>query len=267
MSDDAVALRAKMYGEDDLSSLPVFAGGFINFGYWRDIPIDGEITVDQRVDSQLALYRLVMDKLGVGPADAVVEIGSGTGVGAAWAVAEVGPREWHGVDLSPDQVRRASAHATDRLAFHQGAATAIPFPDDGFDVALSLEAAQHMDDIAGFAAEASRVLRPGGRFAVCTFFAPDADHPGELARRLETFAAGVDRDHAVPAVVSALTAAGFAGVDVTAIGEHVWAGLDRWLVQLGVPDDEWPRRWLTCYRDGLIDYYLISATVPSAASR
>ncbi|WP_436494389.1 class I SAM-dependent methyltransferase [Actinokineospora sp. HUAS TT18] len=259
VTDDAVALRAKMYGTDDLSSLPVFAGGFINFGYWRDIPIDGDVTVEQRVDSQLALYRLVVDRLGVGAADSVVEIGSGTGVGAAWAFAEVGPREWCGVDLSPDQVRRANAHATGGLSFHQGAATALPFPDNRFDVAFSLEAAQHMDDIAGFTQQAARVLRPGGRFAVCTFFAPTGDHPGALAERLDTFATGIDRDHSVPEVVDHLTAAGFADIDVTAIGEHVWPGLDRWLVHLGVPDGEWPRRWLSSYRDGLIDYYLISA--------
>ena len=25
-----------MYGEDDLGSLPLFGGGFINFGFWLD---------------------------------------------------------------------------------------------------------------------------------------------------------------------------------------------------------------------------------------
>ncbi|MGH3863844.1 hypothetical protein [Actinokineospora sp.] len=99
MTDDAPVLRARMYGEDDLSSLPVFAGGFINFGFWQDLAADQPITVEQRVESQFALYRLVFERLGVGERDAVLEIGSGTGVGAAWAFTEFGPRELHGVDL------------------------------------------------------------------------------------------------------------------------------------------------------------------------
>ncbi|MBC6448199.1 class I SAM-dependent methyltransferase [Actinokineospora xionganensis] len=260
MTDDAPVLRSRMYGEDDLSSLPVFAGGFINFGFWPGLAADQPISVEQRVESQFALYRLVFEQLGVNAGDAVLEIGSGTGVGAAWAFAEFGPRELHGVDLSPDQVARASVHAQgERLTYRQGAAEDLPFPDETFDVAVSIEAAQHMDDLGPFAAQAFRVLRPGGRFAVSTFFAPTADRPGELAARLDTFASGVDRDHAVPDVVGALSTAGFGDVRVTSIGEHVWPGLDRWIAQLGVPEGEWPRRWLTSYRDGLIDYYVISA--------
>ena len=51
----------RAYGEGDLAALPVFAGGFINFGYWAGIPLDGELTVEQRVASQRALYDLVVD--------------------------------------------------------------------------------------------------------------------------------------------------------------------------------------------------------------
>ena len=58
-------LRARMYGPQDLSSLPLFAGGFINFGYWRGIPLDGELSVEQRISSQQQLYRLVLRALDV----------------------------------------------------------------------------------------------------------------------------------------------------------------------------------------------------------
>ncbi|MFC7613318.1 class I SAM-dependent methyltransferase [Actinokineospora soli] len=183
---DAAALRARMYGEDDLSSLPVFAGGFINYGYWRGIPIDGPISQEQRVDSQLALYRLVYaDLAGL----RALEVGPGTGAGPGWAFAACGPAELHGVDLHPEQVRRcldrnadAVAEAGGRFTFRQGAADALPFDDGAVDAVVSLEAAQHFDDLAGFAREAHRVLVPGGRLTVTTFFAPDASTAGRCPR-------------------------------------------------------------------------------------
>ncbi|MGQ0840546.1 class I SAM-dependent methyltransferase [Actinokineospora sp.] len=268
MSDDAPTLLARMYGEDDLSSLPVFAGGFINFGYWRDIPLGpGEITVAQRVCSQLALYRLVFGEVEVSAEDRVLEVGCGLGIGGTWAATELGAGELHGVDLNPAQVARASernaaaiAAAGGRLTFRQGAAEAIPFPDNTFDVAVSLEAAQHFADLAGFAAQAHRVLAPGGRLAVATFFLPDADHLGELPRRLETFGSGVDREHPLPVFLDHLRAAGFTAVRARSIGAHVWPGLDRWIAQLGAAESAWPRRWLPSWREGLIDYYLVTAT-------
>lgn len=260
---DAAGLRARMYGEDDLSSLPVFAGGFINYGYWRGIPLDHPISQEHRVESQLALYRLVYaDLAGL----RVVEVGPGTGVGPGWAFAECGPAELHGVDLHMEQVQRCletNADAVgDRLTFRQGAADALPFDDGAADAVVSLEAAQHFDDLAGFARESFRVLGPGGRLVVATFFIPDAATAGALVGMLETFAEGVDREHPLPAFLDDLAAAGFADVAAESIGEHVWPGLDAWIAQLGHAEGTWPRRYLTAWRDGLIDYYVVTARKP-----
>ncbi|GAA2963257.1 class I SAM-dependent methyltransferase [Actinokineospora diospyrosa] len=257
---DPVALRAKMYGEDDLSSIPVFGGGFINFGYWRDIPLTGVLTEQDRVRSQLDLYRQVY--AGVGAGDRVVEVGSGLGVGATWALGELGPASITGVDLNPAQVERACSRAPqdDRLTFVVGAAGDLPLADSSADVVLSLEAAQHMDDLRGFARSAHRVLRPGGRFVVSTFFVPDPSTVGQVSERLETFASGVDREHPLPLFLEDLAVAGFSEVSAVSIGEHVWPGLDLWIAQLGYAEDTWPRRWLTSYRDGLLDYYVVTAT-------
>ncbi|MGW5053352.1 methyltransferase domain-containing protein [Actinokineospora sp. NPDC004072] len=261
--DDARALRAKMYGEDDLSSLPVFAGGFINYGYWRGIPLEPPISAERRVASQLALYRLIYaDLAGL----RVLEVGPGTGVGPGWAFAECGPAELHGVDLHPEQVQRcaernadAIAAAAGRFTFRQGAADALPFPDGAVDAVVSLEAAQHFDDLAGFAREAHRVLVGGGRLKVTTFFAPDPATRGSLPALLEPFAEGVDREHALPDFLADLAAAGFTEVAAESIGEHVWPGLDAWVAQLGEPEGSWPRRYLPAWRDGLLDYYVVTA--------
>jgi cyclopropane fatty-acyl-phospholipid synthase-like methyltransferase len=252
-----IALRERTYGPDDLGSWPIFGGGFINFGYWRDIPLDGELTLDQRIASQQALYDVVLDALALSPGDRVVEVGCGRGLGAA-AMLRRGPALVRGVDLVPDQVARANAaHDDERLAFVQGSAYDLPFPDASFERLLSVEAAQHFEDIPGFTREAHRVLAPGGTLAVTTFFAPHEAAAPELVALLDSFTSGLDLPHVVGSVVADLRAAGFADVTTTSIGEHVWHGFDRWIA-LTEPQG-WGPKWRTAVARGLVDYYLVTA--------
>ncbi|TQM81683.1 methyltransferase family protein [Saccharothrix saharensis] len=254
----------RAYGEGDLAALPVFAGGFINFGYWAGIPLDGELTVEQRVASQRALYDLVVDALGVGPGDRVLEVGSGRGVGARRVLLR-GPALVRGVDLMPEQVARAArANDDPRVAFVRGSCDDLPFPDGSFDALLSVEAAQHFEDVAAFTRESARVLGPGGRLAVTTFFTRTGDAGARLAGVLETFATGLDQAHRVDDVVRDLRAAGLADVRADGIGEHVWRGLDRWLAQ-GPRPDGWDRNWLPAFERGLLDYYLVTARKPAGS--
>ncbi|MFD0199697.1 MULTISPECIES: class I SAM-dependent methyltransferase [Saccharothrix] len=254
----------RVYGPGDLAALPVFAGGFINFGYWAGIPLDGELTVEQRIASQEALYDLVVDELGIGPGDRVLEVGSGRGLGAR-RVLRRDPALVRGVDLVPEQVARAREVNDDpRVAFVQGACDDLPFRGASFDALLSVEAAQHFEDVAGFARESARVLVPGGRFAVTTFFTRTPDAGDALAEVLRTFATGLDRAHLVDDVVRDLRGAGFADVTARGIGEHVWRGLDRWL-ELGPRPDRWDRNWLRAAERGLVDYYLVTARKPAGS--
>lgn len=254
----------EVYGTGDLSTLPVFAGGFINFGHWRGIPLDGELTVEQRIASQEALYDVVLEALDVRPGDRVLEVGSGRGLGAA-RVLRHRPALVRGLDLLPEQVARAEAANTDpRVAFVPGSSAAMPFGDGEFDRLLSVEAAQHFDDLAAFARESARVLAPGGALAVTTFFAADDRAGPELAELLATFASGLDVAHPIGDFLADLRAAGFADVAATSIGEHVWRGLDRWLA-LGESPDRWDRNWLTAAERGLVDYHLVTARKPAGS--
>lgn len=91
--------RAAMYGENDLSSAVLFAGNFINFGYWEELTGGRQLRVEDRIASQANLYRTVLRNLGVDPTDTVVEVGCGIGVGAALALREFNPSTIHGVRL------------------------------------------------------------------------------------------------------------------------------------------------------------------------
>ncbi|GAA2304520.1 hypothetical protein GCM10009853_071900 [Glycomyces scopariae] len=262
---DVQAERDQMYGELDLGSLTIFSGSFINYGYWGDLAADRDITLAERTASQAELYRRTVARLDTPPGVELLELGSGIGVGTALVAREFAAYT-AGLDRSKAQLERAAeANAEDlerlsgRLAFHEGSVTAIPFPDGSFDGVYSVEALQHVDDLAAVAREAHRVLRPGGGFAAATFFAPDgAPRDTPLPDLIETVASGVDVVRPVGAFAADLAAAGFTAVEVEPIGPHVWRQFDRWVAQTEFRDS-WGRNWLRCYESGWIDYFIVSA--------
>ncbi|MGW4802708.1 class I SAM-dependent methyltransferase [Kitasatospora sp. NPDC004272] len=259
------------YGPDDVSRTPFFAGGFINFGHWQDIDLGRPLDGAARIRSQENLYRCVLDAaLPPGaPVPRVLEVGCGIGMGCALALREYGAA-LTGMDIHPEQLRRArTAHAEllaaepERLRFVHGTAEQLPFGEGEFDAVVSVEAAQHFPELTPFAAETARVLRPGGRVAVATFFAVD-DVPGRRARLAELlpeFPAGLDHAHPVRALTDAFAAAGLTEVRATSIGPHVWSGWDAWVSKFWAPET-WPRNFLRAYREGYYDYYLVTAGAP-----
>lgn len=252
-----------MYGEHDLSSLSIFSGSFINYGYWADADPDRPITVEERTASQAEMYRRVVSLLEPGLGERLLELGSGIGVGAALVAHEFGVIVT-GVDRSDEQLERAReataeavAGLADRLSFQQGSVTDLPVDDNAVEGVYAVEMLQHVDDLAQVAREIHRVLRPGGRFATAGFFAPDgADSP--IAEMIETVASGVDVIRPVGEFAADLEAAGLADVRVASIGEHVWPHFDRWIAQTEHADS-WGRNWLRCYENGWIDYYTVAA--------
>lgn len=112
----------------------------------------------------------LMAALPLSPATRVLDIGAGIG-GAARHVAAAHGCRVTGVDLTPGYVETAR-HLTallgldDRVEFHVASAIDLPFADGSFDVATLLHVGMNIADKARLAAEAHRVLAPGGTFAV-----------------------------------------------------------------------------------------------------
>ena len=81
----------------------------------------------------------------------------------------------YGIDIEPDHLRPAVASVPD-ATFQLAACEALPYPDNFFDLVLSHEVIEHVEDDGATAAEMVRVLKPGGRAVI---FAPNRLYPFE----------------------------------------------------------------------------------------
>jgi len=116
-----------------------------------------------------ALNRMTNDAfvrfLNVGTGARVLEVGSGLGIlAAAVASAAEGVRVI-GVEKSPEQI--AAAVKSPSVAYVEGDAQRLDFPDGSFDLVYARFLLEHVPDPELVLREMRRVTRPGGRVAAC----------------------------------------------------------------------------------------------------
>jgi len=243
---------------DKLHELSMFAGGFINFGYWKNSKNTlGSLTIEDRLESQRDLYRLVAKRLSVSTESLILEVGCGIGVGTALLKKEYFPRKIIGLDSSTDQIRRAK-RVNKAIDFVVGDSAKLPFPKQSFSHIMTIEAAQHFSLLAAFFSEAFRVLKPGGMLGVATFFGKDESKLDLATKLIPTIRNGVDRLTNISRVVKDLENVGFSEICTTPIGEYVWRFLDDWVSQSDLKSS-WDRNWYKGFIEGAFDYYLIVA--------
>ncbi len=110
-----------------------------------------------------SLIRFYQQQADAFPPGRVLDIGCGPGH-LAELLRSMG-RDVVGVDKDPQQVRIARRNHPE-LDVREGAAEALEFDDDSFDVVVTSESFHHWSDPEGGLQEARRVLRPGGTFVV-----------------------------------------------------------------------------------------------------
>jgi len=129
---------------------------------------------------------------------AVLDVGTGTGVVAITA-RRLGAKVT-GLDLTPALLTQARENATlaghDDIAWHEGDAEALPFPDAFFDVVLSQFGHMFAPRPEVAVSEMLRVLKPGGTIAFATW-------PGEqlIGRQFSLIARYIPPPQGVPSPV------------------------------------------------------------------
>ena len=114
----------------------------------------------------VAQREAVLQALGLRPGERVLDVGSGPGFLAADMAVGASGRV-RGIDISEGMVtisQRRCVNLT-HMDFQVGTATRLPFPESGFDVAVSTQVYEYLSDtdLSAALSELYRVLRPGGR--------------------------------------------------------------------------------------------------------
>jgi arsenite methyltransferase len=112
--------------------------------------------------------RVVLESLALRPGERVVDVGTGPGLLAVDIAAAVGPDGLVcGIDVSDSMLALAQARATQPgsapIELRQAAADQLPCAEEAFDVAVSTQVFEYVEDVPAALAEVHRVLRPGGR--------------------------------------------------------------------------------------------------------
>ena len=139
-------------------------GEHIHHGYW----IRGD---ESKEKAQLQLIEHLAQLAKIKPGSDILDIGCGFG-GSSHYLAKNYNASVTGITISPVQVEMAIKTAeAERLdaKFLLMDAEAMRFQKQ-FDVLWSIESISHYQNIAGFFAAASRLLKPGGSFAITDFF-------------------------------------------------------------------------------------------------
>lgn len=118
---------------------------------------------------------LVCEAAGVAAQQRVLDVGCGVGTVVGSIDRQHQPIELIGLNIDLRQLRVAQSGVRptgeNQIAFVAADGCVLPYADRSFDVVLALECTMHFASRERFLREVRRVLRPGGRLALCEHFA------------------------------------------------------------------------------------------------
>ena len=252
-------------------------GEHVHHGLW----LPGAVTSDQAVRR---LTEVVADRSGIASGDRVCDVGCGYGATARLLARDYGAKVV-GLTVSESQY----AYACRQYANDDNPRYLLrdwlenDFPNDTFDVCISIESSEHMPDLPGFFKEVFRVLRAGGRVAICAWLAREQARPWEERFLLEPICRegrlrglGTETEYA-----DLLDETGFQDIAFEAYSKQVrrtWTICAWRMIKLAFSDREARRFWLAgpenrvfvktvpriwlAYRLGSMRYGLFTARKP-----
>ena len=254
-------------------------GDELHWGVFRS----GDETLEEATGE---LTSLMIQAAQLSPGQRVLDVGCGSGAPARRLATEHGV-EVLGITTSQIGVESATAESArlgvPGVTFEQRDGTANGLPDASFDRTWVLESSHLMADRRGLISECARVLKPGGRIALCDIIRRREIPFQELKERREDFvilraAYGAARMDTLDQYSELMEEAGLVVDQVVDITDETLPTLDRWRAtanqhrdagiqmldeeslatfedSLGILEGFW--------RDGTLGYGLISAAKPA----
>jgi arsenite methyltransferase len=179
----------------------------------------------------------------------------------------VGPNgKVYGLDMTDEMLALARENQArsglTNVEFLKGEIEGILLPDDSVDVIISNCVINLSADKDRAIAEAFRILKPGGRFAVSDIVVKGHDVPAELRRSMELWVGCVAGALEENTYRAKLAAAGFEAVDVEPTRIYRAADARQFLEEAGLSDDA-----TIAQIDGRIMSAFVRARKPTAAAK
>ncbi len=176
------------------------------------------------------------------PGQVVLDLGSGGGIDVFLAAHRVAPTgKVYGLDMTDEMLALARANqaeaGVENAEFLKGRMEEVPLPDSTVDVVMSNCVVNLSPDKDRVLAEAFRVLRPGGRFAVADVVTL-RPMPAPLAEQIELWSECLGGALEVSDYRRRLAAAGFTDVDLEVLHSYglaeAGADAERLLAEMGL---------------------------------
>ncbi|MBL8231814.1 MAG: arsenite methyltransferase [Bryobacterales bacterium] len=154
------------------------------------------------------------------PGETVLDLGSGGGIDVLLSARRVGPTgKAYGLDMTDEMLALAEENKAKsgltNVEFLRGEIEHIPLPDNSVDVIISNCVINLSGDKDRVLAEAFRVLKPGGRFAISDIVTR-AEIPAEIRKSLELWVGCIAGALHESEYRDKLAKAGFTSIDIEA---------------------------------------------------
>ena len=175
--------------------------------------------------------------------EVVLDLGSGGGIDVLLSAKRVGPTgKAYGLDMTDEMLALARENQVrsglTNVEFLRGEIEHIPLPDASVDVVISNCVINLSADKDRAIAEAFRVLKPGGRFAVSDVVVKDDDVPGEVRRSMELWVGCVAGALSHDSYRDKLQRAGFDSIDIEPTRIYRAADARQFLDEARLANDE-----------------------------
>jgi len=200
------------------------------------------------------------------PGETVLDLGSGGGIDVLLSARRVGPAgKAYGLDMTDEMLALARENqrkaGVQNVEFLKGAIENIPLPGNSVDVIISNCVINLSGDKDRVLAEAFRVLKPGGRFAVSDVVVR-GEIPAPIRKSVELWAgciAGALEEHEY---IEKLARAGFTSIEVEPTRIYRAEEARGYLAESGLDADA-----IAPLIDGKFMSAFVRASKPAAAAR